>query len=178
MTTPPTSVAQATGAASLGQRDPEPADREAAHRGDDEGQDELEDEAPRRRLTAPRDQLAQARGKGQRHRRRGARLDHHVEEVGLARQQPHVLHEEQMAGRGDREEFRDALDDAQGDHGGPVGHRRGYPAISSPPSTPITLPVIQWVSGCESTTMARATSSVVVMRRLGFRSMAFRENSS
>ena len=64
--------------------------------------------------------------------------------------------------------FGQALDDAQDDRQQIVPH----PTMSSPPSTPMTLPVIQAMSGWERTTMARATSSVVVSRPDGLRRRA------
>src|SRR3989442_15139738 len=72
-----------------------------------------------------------------------------------------------MTGGRDRQKLGQALDEAE-DHTLRVGH----PTMSSPPSTPITLPVIQYVSGWARTAMARATSSVVVIRPLGLRRRA------
>src|SRR5436309_12882639 len=78
-----------------------------------------------------------------------------------------------MTGGRDGQKLGQALDKAE-DHALRVGH----PTMSSPPSTPITLPVIQYVSGWDRTTMARATSSGVVRRRFGLRRAASREISS
>src|SRR2546430_5667568 len=78
-----------------------------------------------------------------------------------------------MAGGGHGEELRQPLDDAEHD-----SLEVGHPTTSSPPSTPMTFPVIQCVSGCASTTMARATSSGVVRRPLGLRRWRSEEHTS
>ena len=98
-----------------------------------------------------REQLARGsrRAGGQR-----AEVKRGVEGQALVRPAEEVGHQDQVARGRDRQELRQALDEAE-DHRVGVGH----PTMSSPPSTPITLPVIQCVSGCERTTMARATSS-------------------
>src|SRR5438067_1431289 len=76
-------------------------------------------------------------------------------------------HEDQVTRGGNRQALGQALDEPQDQRLG-VAH----PTISSPPSTPITLPVIQYVSGCDSTTIAFATSSGVVRRPPGLRRRA------
>src|SRR2546426_1487372 len=50
--------------------------------------------------------------------------------------------------------------------------QRGYAEISSPPSTLITLPVIQSASGRDSATIAPPRSAGVVSRWCGFRCVA------
>src|SRR5262245_2447911 len=96
-----------------------------------------------------------------------AQVHDRVEGEALIGPAEHVGHQDEMPRGRDGQELGQALDDAE-DHALRVRH----PTMSSPPSTPITLPVIQYVSGWERTTMARATSSVVVIRPLGLRRRA------
>ena len=65
-----------------------------------------------------------------------------VEGEPLIRPAEDVRHQDEMAGGRDGKELGEPLDEAE-NH--PLGV--GHPTISSPPSTPITLPVIQYVSG-------------------------------
>ena len=185
ISTPPIRVAHATGHVSLGSESPAFFARRPPAAVIKKAADELQQVVARVRRAEPAQQIAHAPREHGEHREDGARLDHHVEQLRLRGQEAAVLGEEQVAGGRDGQEFRDAFDHAEQDDGEPVGHRgraerpsgTAQPTMSSPPSTPITLPVIQYVSGCDRTTMARATSSVVVSRRCGFRRAASRENS-
>src|SRR5690348_17996007 len=69
-----------------------------------------------------RQQLPDAAPIHQRDRQDRAGLDTHVEQIGT-RTQP-VLGNQQMPGRGDRQELGDALDDAEDDHTEEVVHGR------------------------------------------------------
>src|SRR5215470_16853691 len=96
-----------------------------------------------------------------------AEMQRGIDGETLIRPAEHVRDENEVPGRGDRKELGQALNEPQN-----YRLRVAHPTISSPPSTPITLPVIQYVSGCESTTMALATSSGVVRRPPGLRRRA------
>src|SRR5207302_1205833 len=130
----------------------------------DRGQDEQNREPARERARSHAEELATKIGEERRER---AEVHDRVEGESLIAPAEDVRHEDQVTGRRNGEELGEPLDEAE-NHPLSVGH----PTISSPPSTPITLPVIQYVSGWERTTMARATSSVVVMRPLGLRRRA------
>ena len=71
-------------------------------------------------------------------RGQGAQVHHGVKGETLIRPAEKVRHQDQMAGGGDGEELGHALDHAEHD-----ALRVRHPTISSPPSTPMTLPVIQ-----------------------------------
>src|SRR5262245_40413312 len=87
-----------------------------------------------------------------------------VESKALVGPSKNVRHEDEVSGGRDGKELGQALDDTENNTLGVV-----HPTTSSPPSTPITLPVIQYASGWVRATTARATSSVSVSRPLGFR---------
>src|SRR5207244_11425438 len=93
---------------------------------------------------------------------RRAQSEDRVEGQTLVGPAEDVRDQDQMAGGGHGEQLRQPLDYAEHD-----SLEVAHPTTSSPPSTPMTFPVIQCVSGRASTTMARATSSGVVRRPLG-----------
>jgi hypothetical protein len=68
-----------------------------------------------------RQQLPDALPVDQRHRQDRAGLDADVEQI-RARAQPELLRNQQMAGRGDRQEFGDAFDDAEQDDAEQIDH--------------------------------------------------------
>ncbi len=95
---------------------------------------------PARELTRrERDELAPEVGE-ERHER--AEMHDRVEGQTLVGPAEDVRDQDQMAGGGHGEELRQPLDDAEHD---PL--EVGHPTTSSPPSTPMTFPVIQCVSG-------------------------------
>ena len=120
--------------------------------GDDEGDGELPEIGSRLRLGQSEEQRLDAAGEHEEDREDRPRLDHDVEQLRLPGQETAVLGQEQVTGRRDGQELGDAFDDAEQDDGEPVGHRAvlerlgrwaRQPVMSSPPSTPMTLPVIQ-----------------------------------
>src|SRR5262249_41095845 len=143
--------------------DPLPEEKPGEPAGDG-GHDDHRGEATRERAGHQPGELAPKVGQ-----QRGERTQMHdgVEGQSLIRPAEDERNQDQVPGRRDGEELGQALDQAQNDALG-VAH----PTMSSPPSTPMTLPVIQYVSGWARTTMARATSAGVVMRPWGLRRRA------
>src|SRR5439155_17447377 len=82
----------------------------------------------------------------------GAEVHDRVEGEALVRPSKRPGDQDQVSRRRYRQELREALDQAEDDA---LAVR--HPTTSSPPSTPMTLPVIQYASACDRSMMARAT---------------------
>jgi hypothetical protein len=75
----------------------------------------------RSRFLQVKEQLLEPAGEDKRYREHGTALDDGVEQIGLFAEP--LLREEEMPGRGNRQELRHPLDDAENDDFDPVRHR-------------------------------------------------------
>src|SRR5439155_269905 len=116
---------------------------------------------PARELTRrERDELAPEVGE-ERHER--AEMHDRVEGQTLVGPAEDVRDQDQMAGGGHGEELRQPLDDAEHD-----SLEVGHPTTSSPPSTPMTFPVSQCVSGCAITSSVMSICAWLTASFIGF----------
>ena len=106
----------------LRQLDVELLDHQATGRSDEKGHGKLREVVFRRRITQRGRELLHALRENGQHREHRAALDHHIKEIALRRQPAEVLRDEQVAGRGDRQEFGDTFNDAEEDDREPVWH--------------------------------------------------------
>src|SRR4030095_756623 len=118
--------------------------RRGARRGE-----ERRREPPRERAGGHAQELAPKIGEERRER---AEMHDRIEGETLTRPAEDMRDQDQMAGGRNGEELGEPLDEAENP---PLGVR--HPTMSSPPSTPIKLPVIQCVSGWERKTDRKST---------------------
>ena len=112
---------------------------DTGQRARDRRQDEQDGEPARERARDHAHELAPEVGEERRER---PEMHDRVEGEPLIRPTEDMRHQDEMTGGRNGKELGEPLDEAE-NH--PLGV--GHPTISSPPSTPITLPVIQYVSG-------------------------------
>ena len=129
MTNAPTMNASATGTGANRWRLDDLREQQAEHRGGQEGEQQVDDEALRvARLGEARGDLAEPRAIFPADGEDGARLDDDLEHLrALARVAEQRSGDDQVAGRRDRQEFGQALDDAEDecDENGWMIQRRG-----------------------------------------------------